>query len=681
MGIDNTRSIALVGHSSCGKTSLTDAFLYCAGVNTRLGSVDQGTSMSDYNPDEIERKLTINAKALNFSWKDRHIFLMDTPGYADFVSEVISSLRAVDSAVVVVDATSGVGIGTCRVWDFLEEGKIPRVIFINKLNKENADFLKTFADVRESFGKHCVACQFPIGKEVTFKEVVSLVSAKGLDILSEPLKAEAAKLRDQFLEIVAESDDALLEKYLEGKELSEEDVQKALGKGIREAKVVPVFCGAATANIGVREFLDALVNFFPSAKDRGPVKATVVKTKEEKEILPDENAPLAAYVFKTIQDPYVGQMTLLRIFSGSLAENSGFYNATKEVKERIGPIYYLNGKEQKNASKALPGDIIALSKLKETLSGDSLSDPKEPLVFPASVFPEPCVSFSIKPRTRSDEEKISTALAKLAGDDPTFKISRDAQTKEMLITGMGELHIDVMVERLKKRFNVEADLGTPKIAYKETIKGTAKVQGKHKKQSGGRGQYGDVWIEVHPLERGKAFEFVDKIFGGAIPRNFIPSVEKGVRQAMGEGAIAGYPLVDVQVILYDGSYHPVDSSDMAFQIAGAMALRKAILEAKPILLEPIMNLDIIIPEEYMGQVSGDLSSRRGRILGMEMRSKMQVLKAQVPLAEIFRYATDLRSMTGGRASYTMKFSHYEEVPAKIIQEIVAKAKKPEEAAK
>lgn len=633
------RSVILLGHAQSGKTTLAESILFFCKATTRKGTIADGTTVSDYSADEIERKSSINSSLLYCDYKGSRLQIVDTPGYADFFGEVLCGVRGVDAAIIVVDATSGVEVGTERVWQLLEENNIPCLIFINKSDKEGVDLNKALADIKERLSK----------------------KAAQINSLDDP----------DLVEAVAESDDKLLEKYLEGAKLSIEELTLGLRQAVEKRKVFPVVTGSALADKGIAELLDAVFAYLPSPLDRAPVVArNPLKPEEEKEIVFKEDGPLAAFVFKSISDPYVGQLNLIRIFSGSLMSNTGFYNATKKNKERIGPILVLQGKEQRTVESASCGDIIAIAKLKETSTSDSLCDEKNQVFFEQVVFPEPAISASVKPKSRQDEDKISVALGKLSAEDPTFKYAHDPQTKELIISGLGDLHLTVMVDRLKKRFNVEVELGTPKVSYKETITKLTKIQGKFKRQSGGRGQYGDVWIELQPMERGKGFEFVDKIFGGAIPRNYIPSVEKGVVQACSEGAVAGYPIVDVRVILYDGSYHEVDSSDMAFQIAGAMALRKAVMAAGPVLLEPVMDVDISIPEDFLGAISGDINSRRGRIMGMEIKGKSQVVKAKVPLAEMFTYANDLRSLTGGRGMYIMRYSHYEEVPHKIASVII-----------
>ncbi len=634
MDAKNKRSIILLGHAQSGKTSLAEALLFRCGAIPRKGTTSEGNTVSDYNWDEIERKSSINASLIYCDHQGVRIQILDTPGFADFCAEVISSIRAVDNAILVVDANAGVEVGTERAWQLLEEAGLPRLIFVNKSDKEGVNRDKVISEIKKVLSKNAV-----------------VLNSSALEELMEP---------------IAESDDALLEKYLAEGKLTLDEISGGLHNAVSQAKVFPIIFGSALNSSGIDDLLKAVKEYLASPEEKPHLEI------QEGEVSPAESAPFSAFVFKSIFDPYVGQLSLVRIFSGKLAANTTFYNLTQKNSERFGHIYLLQGKEQRAIDLASCGDIAAIPKLKQTLTSDSLAEPQHPVIFKPLVFPETMISASVKPRTRQDEEKISQALAKLVAEDPTFHSKVDTETKEMIISGMGDLHLHIMIGRLKKRFNVEVDLGTPKVPYKETITRTTKVQGKFKRQSGGRGQYGDVWIEVHPLGHGQGFEFVDKVVGGAIPRNFIPSVEKGVRHAMAEGAIAGYPIVDIQVILYDGSFHEVDSSDMAFQRAGGIALRKATQEAGPALLEPIMEVEVYIPEEYLGQVSGDLNSRRGRPMGMESKGRTQAVKAWVPLAEMFTYANDLRSMTQGKGSYIMKFDHYEQVPAKIAAPIISR---------
>lgn len=626
MDAKNKRNFILLGHAQSGKTSLAESLLYFCHSTSRKGAVLDGTTVSDYSFDEIERKSSISSSLLYCDYKGMRMQIIDSPGYADFFGEVISGLRAVDSAILVVDATSGVEVGTERAWQLLEESNLPCMIFVNKTDKEDVDIKNVLTDIKSRFSKNCVM----------------------IESLEDP----------DLMEAIAESDDNLLVKYLETIRLSQEELKTGLKEAVKRRKLFPVITGSALTDKGILDLLEDIIQYLPSPLERPMVSAF------------NPDGPFSAFVFKSISDPYVGQLNFLRIFSGSLMPNTSFFNVTKKARERIGPIYILQGKEQRVIESASCGDIVAIAKLKDTVTGDSLTDEKQQVLFAPIVFPEPAISASVKPKSRQDEDKISQALHKLTAEDPTFRFTHDAQSKELIISGLGDLHLDVMVGRIKKRFNVEVELGTPKVSYKETITKSVKAQGKFKRQSGGRGQYGDVWIEVQPLERGKGFEFVDKVFGGAIPRNFIPSAEKGIRQACLEGAVAGYPIVDFRVILYDGSYHDVDSSDMAFQIAGSMALRKAVIDAGPALLEPIMDVEITIPEEYLGAISGDINSRRGHMVGMEVRGKSQVVKATVPLSEMFTYANDLRSMTGGRGTYTMRFSHYAELPHKAASTII-----------
>ncbi|MCX5701051.1 MAG: elongation factor G [Candidatus Omnitrophica bacterium] len=633
------RNLILLGHAQSGKTTLAESMLYFCKATNRKGRVEDGTTLSDYSFDEIEKKHSINLSLLFCDYQGNRIQIIDEPGYSDFMGEVISGLRAVDSAIIVIDGSSGMQVGAERAWRLIEEANLPCLIFINKMDKEGADVNKTLADLKSSFSKNCVI----------------------IESLEDPLLMEA----------IAESDDKLLEKYLEILRLSMDEVKGGLAQAVHKRKLFPVITGSALSDKGIKDLLDDIVQYLPNPQQRLEVIAqNPGKPEEIKSLALKEDAPFSAFVFKNISDPFVGQLTLLRIFSGQLAANTGFYNVNRKLKEKIGSIYILQGKEQRQIDGASCGDIISIAKLKDTGISDSLSSEKEQFLFDPIIFPEAAISASVKPKSREDEEKISDALHKLAAEDHTFGVRHDPQTKELIISGLGDMHLVTMVARLKKRFNVSVELGTPKVSYKETITKSVKMQGKFKRQSGGRGQYGDCWIEVQPLPRGKGFEFVDKIFGGAIPRNFIPSVEKGVRQAILEGAVSGNPIEDMRVTLVDGSYHEVDSSDMAFQIAGGMALRKAVMEAGPMLLEPIMDVEISIPEDSLGAISGDINSRRGRVMGMDIKGKSQIVKAQIPLAEMFKYANDLRSITAGRGSYTMRFSHYEEVPHNVAAPII-----------
>jgi elongation factor G len=648
-------SFLLCGHAQTGKTSLSEAILFKCGATNRLGSVEEGITISDYEEDEKERKSSINLSVLYGEYKGYFLQFIDTPGYLDFIGELVSSARAVDFAIIVIDATAGVEVGTEKAWEILRKEDIPCLFFINKLDKENTDFKKTLEDIRSTLTKKTTPlCIFED------KKIVNI------------LKARNNPYYNQLIEMVAESDDALLEKYLDSGSIEDKELVPALKKAIINSQIFPLLGGIVIQQVGVEHLLDLILEIMPSAKEAKPRKAN--KGEDEVTVKPDTESPLAAQVFKTIIDPYVGQLNIFRVFSGKVSSNSEIFNATKKIKEKIGQLYYIQGKQQSPTEYISAGAIGAVAKLKNTGTSDTLCSPSCIVEFSPLEFPAPAFSASVKPKTRQDEERISTALSRLTSEDPTFKVSRDYQTKELIISGMGELHLNVIIDRMKRKYSANVELGTPKVPYKETVTKSVKVQGKYKKQTGGRGQYGDVWIEVEPLERGKEYEFVDKIVGGAIPRNFIPSAEKGIKKAMQEGVLAGFPVTDIRVTLYDGSYHPVDSSDIAFQVAGSMALKKALEQANSVILEPIMNVDIVVPEELMGQVTGDINSRRGRVLGMEAKSKNQVVKAKVPLAEMFKYASDLRSVTGGRGSYTMSFSHYEIVPARIAQAIIGEVK-------
>jgi len=664
------RNVILLGHSSSGKTSLVEAFLNAMKITTRMGTIASGNTVGDYQPDEIERKITLNAKIINFNVGEYRINTIDTPGYLDFIGDVLGCVKVVDAAILLVDAVSGIEVGTERFWELLEAHKIPRFIFINKLDKENANFVQRVSELREKFGKNCVPIAWPVGKESGLSKVVSFFDR---DFNAASIDPQCEAFHKEAIETIAESNDALLDKYLNGETLSAQDIRNGLTSAVKNLALYPILAGAATSGVGVKELLQEIAEVMPDPSQHAPFKAQSADGKEI-EIKTTQDAPFTAFVFKTISDPYVGQLNVFKVLSGRLSSDSEFYNASKSTSERFGPLYFLRAKEQITTKEAVAGDIVAVAKLKETQTSDTLCDKKNPVLCEPVTFPEPAISFSIKPNSRQDDDQIMSALHKVVAEDSTFKFTRDPQTKELIVSGMGDLHLDVVIDRMRKRYGVDVEVGTPKVPYKETVKKAAKVQGKYKKQTGGRGQYGDVWIELEPLPRGGGFEFVDKIVGGAIPRNFIPSVEKGIRNALPQGALAGFPVVDVRVTLYDGSYHDVDSSDIAFQIAGSMAFKKAQEQAVSVLLEPIMEVEVVIPEEYMGQITGDLNGRRGRIMGMDVGSKNQIIKAHVPLAEMFKYAGELKSMTGGRGSYSMRFGHYEEVPSKLAAPLVERFK-------
>lgn len=667
------RNILLLGHSGCGKTSLVEAILYSAGAVPNVGTVDDGTTVSDYNDDEKEKKHSSSTSLMSFTYNSKKINILDTPGYTDFVGEIIGGLRAADACIVVVNATGGIEIGTERAYRMSKEKGIPCIFFINMLDRERADYDKCFDDIQKKFRKHCVAVDAPIGRESALKDVVNIVARKGIDNLPEEDKAHVKALSDQLAETVAETDDALLEKYLEKGSLTPEELSGAFKKALNGGDVTPILCGSATKNIGIKDLLDMIINYLPSPIDRPKVEATKLDT-EKIAIDMNPNGPFSALVFKTLSDPFIGQISIFKVFSGKLQSNAGFYNVTKGTKEKIGQVFSLLGKAQTPLESVHAGDIACVSKLKDTQTGDSLSDEKNQIKFEDIQFPEPAISFSLKPKTRSDEDKISNALHKLTAEDPTFEVTRDEQTKEMIASGMGDMHINMMINRMQARYGVQVDIGTPKVAYKETVTSKGDAQYRHKKQTGGAGQFAEVWMRIEPLPRGTGFEFVDEVVGGAIPRPFIVSCEKGIKTALQSGVLAGFPVVDVKAIVYDGKTHPVDSKDIAFQTAARQAFKESMRKAKPVILEPIMDVEIVVPDEFMGDITGSLNSRRGRVMGMEPGDGMQTIKAKVPLEEMYKYVNELKSITGGRGTYTMSFSHYEVVPSNLAQVITDKAK-------
>ena len=680
---DQLRNIALVAHGGAGKTSLAEVMLYNAGVTNRIGKVEEGNTVMDFEPEEFKRTASISTGFGHLPWKKHVINLIDTPGDQNFFSDTRLCMQAADAAVVLVDAVDGVKVQTEQAWEFATDFNLPCAVFINKLDRERADFSRTFQDAAECFDLKLITMQLPIGREDDFNGIVDLVSMKAY-IYDENGKASPGDIpsdmqdqvdaeREKLIEDVAEADDELIERYLEGETLSDEDIHTALRKGVITRTFVPVFCGAATKNIGVDVFTDAIINCLPSPVDLGPKSGTDPKDEGTIERLPNPDEPFSGFVFKTIADPYAGRLSIFKVVSGTLGSEGNFYNATKETKERFNQLLTISGKEQKPAEGAGPGSIVAVAKLKETVTGDTLCDEGNRIKFQC-VEPLPTlISFALQPKSKGDEDKIFSSISKLLEEDPALKLDRNLETKQILLSGAGQVHIEATVEKLKRKYNVEVNLSTPKVPYKETIKKKTRAQGKHKKQSGGHGQYGDCWIDMEPLTRGTGFEFVDAIVGGVIPRQYIPAVEKGIVEASQKGILAGFPCVDFRVTLNDGSFHAVDSSEMAFKIAGSLAYKKAAETATPILLEPIMKVTITTPDEFMGDIMGDLNGRRGRVLGMDSAGKNQVINAQVPMAEFLTYAPDLRSMTGGRGIYTMEFSHYDEVPAQLSEKIIEEA--------
>jgi elongation factor G len=687
LDIAKIRNIGIVGHGGVGKTSLVEGMLFAAGAVNRLGRVDDGTTTTDFDPDEIKRKISLSTSVAFCDYKGHRLNFVDTPGYGDFISDARAGLRAVGAAVVVVDAVAGVQVQTEKVWKMANDYGVARIVVINRMDRERADFFRALESLQRRLKGRLCPLQIPIGSEAAFQGVVDLVKMKALLVSDgKPREAEipadamdtAKEWREKLTEAAAETDDDLLAKYLEEGSITEAEMLGALRKAIAGGALVPVLAAAATRLIGVQALMDLLVEEFPSPADLGAVEGTDLKSKAAATRAPDPKAPFAALVFKTISDPHVGKLSVFRVYSGTLKADSQVLNATRGIKERVGHIGWLQGKTQKAIETLGPGEIGVVAKLKDTLTGDTLTDEAHPIVLSGIHFPEPAISFAIQPKSRGDEDKISTALHRMAEEDPTLHHHFDPETKQLLVSGMGQMHVEMVVERMKRKYNVDVLVLPPRIPYKETVKGRSEVQGKYKKQTGGRGQYGDTWLKIEPLVRGGGFEFVDDIFGGAIPRNFIPSVEKGVRDCMKRGILAGFPVVDLKVTLYDGSYHDVDSSDMAFQIAASMGLQKGFLEAHPILLEPVMNVEVTAPSDNAGDVIGDMNSRRGRVVGMEPDGEVVAVRAQVPMAEMLTYESTLRSMTGGRGAYSMEPSHYEEVPAHIAEKVVKDAKAEKE---
>lgn len=681
--VEELRNIGLISHSGAGKTSLAEAMLFNTGAISRLGKVEEGNTVSDYDPEEVRRGMSVNTAVVPWEWKDHKVNVLDTPGYMDFVGEVKGAVRVSDGAVVVVCAASGVEVGTELAWQYADELELPRMAFVNKMDRENANFLSALEQLRAKFGGHFVPLHLPIGSQADFRGVVDLLSMKAYlgdgkvqsDIPAD-LQDQAQSMREQLIEAAAETDDELIMKYLEGEALTPEEISTGLAAAVITGKAVPVLCGSAAKNIGVRLLQDAIVRLMPSPADR-PIVAKQVRDGSEEALQPSSAAPLSVLVFKTMADPYVGKLTYFRVFSGSLQSDSRVLNANIGEEERLGQLYFLVGKEQRPTKEVVAGDIGAVAKLQATVTGHTLCDKDYPLVLPGIAFPNPVAFAAAAPKTQADLDKMGSALARLVEEDPTLTVVRDVDTGETVLQGMGDSHIDIAVRRLQQKFGVEVVTSVPKVPYKETITRTAEVQGRHKKQTGGRGQFGDVFIRFAPLERGAGFEFIDEVRGGRVPRNFIPAVEKGLREIMSKGVLAGYQAVDFSAALYDGSYHSVDSSEIAFRLAAHIAFKKGMEQAGPILLEPIVEATITVPEQFMGDVMGDLNTKRGRVLGMEQQRGNSVITAEVPLAEMQRYAADLRSMTQGRGYFTMELERYDPVPGHLTEGIVAEAKSEE----
>jgi len=686
---DRIRNVALIGHRGSGKTSLHEALLFEAGVINRLGRVEDGTTTSDHEPDEQAREMSIGATVSSFEHDGRKINLIDTPGEPSFIADTVASLRVADAAVVVVNAVMGVEVHTDRLWQRADKEGLARLVFVNMLDRERADFFRALESLQAAFGNHVVATEIPIGSEHEVSGVIDLIDMKAFiaqgegrgapkpQDIPEELAAQAQEYREKLMDEVAENSDELMERYLEGEEIDHDEIVTVLKRGVTDGRVFPVTCGVATKNLGTTRLLEALVEDLPSPAMRGPVTA-LGEDGEEVEIAPDEDGELVAYVFKTLADPYAGRLNLFRVFSGVIKGDSQVTNVTRRAKERIGQILIPGGKEHEQTDELGAGDIGAVAKLKETRAGDVLAEKDSKISFPPLDLPAPVMAFAFEPKTKGDEDKAASAIRRLEEEDPTLDVHRDQQTGEQIIAGLTQIHVEVIVDRMKDRFGAEIELHPPRVPYLEAIRKPAKAHGRYKKQTGGRGQFGDCHIEIAPGEAGSGFEFVDEIKGGSIPKGFIPAVEKGVAEAMQHGTLAGYPVKNLQVRLYDGQYHRVDSSENAFKIAGSMAFKHAMEQADPILLEPIMLLTVSVPEDVVGDVVGDLNSRRGRPLGMEAKGSATEIKAEVPMAEVLDYARDLRQITGGRGDYTMEFARHEEIPSHLAQKVISEARSEEE---
>ena len=685
------RNVAIVAHSGAGKTSLSEAILFNAGAIDRAGTVEGGNTTMDFEPEETDRKISVTSAVAYCDWNDTRLNLIDTPGFINFIEDTRGCLRVADGAVVIVSAISGVKAETEKIWRYACEFEVPRIVFVNKLDKEAADFSNAISELEKSFDQEAIPLFIPIGAGESFRGIVDLVAMKAYvykdgkaseTVIPDDLKTIAEDYRKKLVEKIAEADDSLLEKYLEGGEITNEEVMKGIKEASLTRRFIPVACGSATMNIGVTQLMELMLMCLPTPEEMSrisPIRGTNPKDGKEVDRKPVTTDPLTAYVFKTVADPFAGKLSIFRVYSGVLKADSTVLNATSGAKERIGQIFYLVGKKHVPVSSVNAGEIAAVVKLKETNVGDTLCEEHHPLVLPKVKFAEPIISYAIAPKTKGDEDKVSIGLHRILEEDPTIRFTRDEESKEMILSGMGQVHLEVALDKLRRKFGVEVAMKAPKIAYRETIKARTRAQGRYKKQSGGRGQFGDCWIEFEPLPRGGGFEFVDKIVGGVIPQQYRPAVEKGIIEKLKEGLIAGYPMVDVKVTLTDGSYHSVDSSEMAFKIAGSMALQKAVLDAKPIVLEPIMKIEVVVPDDTLGAVIGDLNSKRGKVQGVEPQAGgNQKIMALVPMAEMLVYANQLQSMTSGRGLYSMEFSHYEELPAHVTQKLIAEREKHKE---
>ena len=684
--LQKIRNIGIMAHIDAGKTTTTERILYYTGISHKIGEVHDGTAVMDWMAQEQERGITITSAATTCFWKSHRINIIDTPGHVDFTIEVERSLRVLDGAVAVFCAVGGVEPQSETVWRQADKYRVPRIAFVNKMDRTGADFFHVVEMMKNRLGTHPLVMQLPIGSEENFQGIVDLVTQKGYIYdesslganfeevpIPEDMVDAVEEYREKILEAVSDLDDTLMERYLEGEAISDAELKKAIRLGTNSLKVVPVFCGSAFKNKGVQPLLDAIVDYLPSPLDIPPVKGKDLNGKEAVREASDD-APFAALAFKIMTDPFVGHLTYFRVYSGFLTTGSYVYNSNRQRKERIGRLLKMHANKREEIKEVYAGDIAAAVGLKHTLTGDTLCSDKDPIILESIEFPDPVISIAIEPKSKADQEKLSTSLNLLSTEDPSFTVKTDEETGQTIISGMGELHLEVIVDRLLREFHVDANVGKPEVAYRETVSQPAQARGKYIRQTGGRGQYGDVHLKVEPNESGKGYEFVDKIVGGVIPREYIPAVRSGVEEAMNQGILAGYPVVDVKVTLFDGSYHEVDSSEIAFKIAGSMAFKEACSKAKMMLLEPIMSVEVVTPEEYLGDIMGDISARRGKVQGMENRSTVQIIRAEVPLANMFGYATDLRSMSQGRATYTMQFSRYMPVPQHIAEEIITKKK-------
>ncbi len=682
--IEKTRNIGIMAHIDAGKTTTTERILFYTGRVHRMGEVDEGSATMDWMVQERERGITITAAATTCIWRGHRINIIDTPGHVDFTVEVERSLRVLDGGIVIFDAVGGVEPQSETVWRQADRYRVPRIAYINKMDRVGADFPGVVQQIRRRLGARAVPIQLPVGVEESFRGVVDLIRERAILYVDDlgtrsdeteipsQLQQAVREAREQMIEAIVETDEGLMARYLEGETIPPEELRLALRRATVAGRLVPVLCGSSFRNKGVQPLLDAVVDYLPSPADLPPVQGTGLRGEEVRVRTASDDQPLAALAFKIQSDPFVGKLCYLRVYSGVLHAGTYVYNSSKGVKERVGRLLRMHANHREDVEVAYAGDIVAAVGLRHTVTGDTLCPESEPILLEAPQFPEPVIARSIEPRTKADQDKLGVALARLAEEDPTFRVRVDPETGQTLIAGMGELHLEIIVDRLLREFKVEANVGRPQVAYRETIRRSVQQEGRFIRQTGGRGQYGHVWLQLDPLPPASGFEFVNKIVGGAIPKEFIPAVEAGVREAMQSGVLAGYPVVDVRVTLFDGSYHEVDSSEMAFKVAGSIAFKEGARRAEPVLLEPIMSVEVVTPEEFLGDVIGDINARRGHVEGMEPRAGAQVVRARVPLAEMFGYATDLRSMTQGRATYTMQFAHYQEVPSNIAQEVLAR---------